>query len=271
MTDGIRVSEINRILGIDIANLALTQPVNISVSICVSDAETPRLVEAPEKTEGLTSVTLCDDIIATSETPKQLTPAFITEESTPLFIATPCPKPAVFHTTPILSRLTALQSSLDIESLPIEQPSFSPQPEALTERLSTKDFDIVGVLGKGGFGTAFAARFNWSGGYVALKAIRKRVKAAKKVKRKPVPRADTFGEDLFAPAVKDAAVVKKMGSATAKNCESTISEWLAMRRLDGVEGVVEVLASWHDSNNFYIAMVRPPTLCYDVVLTIMIL
>ena len=90
-----------------------------------------------------------------------------------------------------------------------------------------------------------------------MKAIRKRVKAAKKVKRKPVPRADTPGEDPFAPVAKNEAVVKKMGSATAKNCESTISEWLAMRRLDGVEGVVEVLASWHDSNNFYIAMVSP--------------
>lgn len=75
----------------------------------------------------------------------------------------------------------------------------------------------------------------------------------REVKRKRAPRADTFGEDVFAPAVKGAA--NKIGSVSAKNCQSVIDEWLAMQRLSGLGGVAEVLASWHDSNNFYIAMV----------------
>ncbi|KAK7689792.1 hypothetical protein QCA50_006431 [Cerrena zonata] len=247
ITDGVRVSELNYILGIDCQDLTLTQSVDAVVPLDIVIAGASAILDIPIATDAYIPVALCNDIYTTPTTPKQSPLAFIVDEPTP---TTPCPKSSLPESTPILCRLTALQSVNDLSVLDIKQPQFtSTQSTPFTERLSTQDFDIIGALGKGGFGTAYAARFNWNGGCVALKAIRKRVR---EVKRKRVPRADTFGEDVFAPAVKGAA--NNIGSVSAKNCQSVIDEWLAMQRLSGLGGVAEVLASWHDSNNFYIAM-----------------
>lgn len=79
-----------------------------------------------------------------------------------------------------------------------------------------------------------------------MKVIKKRVGEGKKPVTKP--------QDVFGPLDVDGGVAK-MGSASLKNCDLVVAEWIAMQRLAGANNVVEILGSWHDDDNFFIAMV----------------
>ena len=90
-----------------------------------------------------------------------------------------------------------------------------------------------------------------------MKVIKKRVGEGKKTKE--VSKAED--EDVFGPLPVEAEEsgmgggMVEMGSVTTNHTVMIMKEWFAMQRLAGVEGVVEVLASWHDSDNYFIAMV----------------
>ena len=91
-----------------------------------------------------------------------------------------------------------------------------------------------------------------------MKVIKKRVSEGKKTKE--VSKAED--KDVFGPLPVEAEEtgmdegMVEMGSVTTNHTVMIMKEWFAMQRLAGVEGVVEVLASWHDSDNYFIAMVR---------------
>lgn len=247
---------------------------DVVIPLRLTNSQTSIAIEAPEQSQNV-SETLCNNLIALN-TSHQRAPLRITnltnEESTFVAPETPCLKLFRPTRTPILCRLTAHRSEQNLSILDFKQPHFvlpspprchyssphrtpsspsspsSPSPNP--EQLTTRDFELTGVLGAGAFGTVCAARYKGTGGGVALKVIKKRVGEAKKQVTKV--------EDVFGPLNTDVNMKEgaaEMGSASIKNCNMVVAEWLAMQRLAGVEGVVEVLGSWHDTDNFYIAMV----------------
>lgn len=244
------MSELKSLLTTECMDLSSIETFDVVVPLRITNSQTSIAIEAPKETQVCLSETLCNDLIAFEPTPQRAPLAITNDESTLVVPDTPCFKSALPNVTPLLCRLTAHRTEQDISVVDIKQlqfllpltPSLIPEPK----QLSTNDFDIAGVLGAGAFGTVCAARYKGNGGGVALKVIKKQVGEGKQQVTQP--------EDVFGPLGLGGGLVK-MGSASIKNCDTVVAEWLAMQRLAHVDGVVDILGSWHDTNNFYIAMV----------------
>ena len=267
--------------------LRITQS-QTSIAIQIEGSQATQQQEQQDQQQQQISATLRNSLIALDintprRAPLQITNADVTnDESTFAVLDTPCFKYAIPKFTPVLCRLNAHRSEYDLSNFDIKQPKFILPPPSTTippttlsqptqassrvtppttnttsTALTTRDFDFAGVLGAGAFGTVCAAQYKRTGGAVALKVIKKRVSEGKKTKE--VSKAED--EDVFGPLPVEAEEtgmdggMVEMGSVTTNHTVMIMKEWFAMQRLAGVEGVVEVLASWHDSDNYFIAMV----------------
>ncbi|KAK7696440.1 hypothetical protein QCA50_001097 [Cerrena zonata] len=249
---GIRMSKLQSLLAMECDDSSSFETFDVVVPLRIANSQTSAAIEAPEETQiqeqQCLSETLCNNVIALNTTPPR-GPLFITNDepgSTLAVFDSPCIKSSLPNVTPLLYRLTAHRPEQDISILNNKPPRFLlPPPSSVPNQLSTHDFEISGVLGAGAFGTVCAARYKGNGGGVALKVIKKRVGEGKEPVTKP--------QDVFGPLDVDGEVAK-MGSASLKNCDLVVAEWIAMQRLAGANNVVEILGSWHDDDNFFIAM-----------------
>lgn len=250
------MSELRSFLVQDCEGATSTETIDVVVPIRIVNSQTPAVIEGSEESHASNksisiSYEFCNALFAFNETsnpgPLRIANATsISYDDEPTYAVTfdsPCFKASLLKNTPVLCQLTAHRQEQNVSVLDIKQPQFLlPPPQttpAATHQLSSRDFEISGVLGAGAFGTVCAARYKGNGGGVALKVIKKRVGEGKN----PVT------QDVFGPLG-----LVGMGSADVKNRNMVVTEWLIMQRLAGIEGVVEILGSCHDSNNFYIAM-----------------
>ncbi|CAL1713114.1 unnamed protein product [Somion occarium] len=151
------------------------------------------------------------------------------------------------------------------------------------DRLFLQDFTIQSQLGAGNFGTVHLARHKPSGILTALKVVSKSPKPTTKTME------NTFSSSKFANKTRDnsgscenptmAHILEQSetqrseaqnflgeefddegedscrdedGSATRR--ASALEEFFASRRMESVQGVVQLLGSFHDENNFYFVM-----------------
>ncbi|KAL4251936.1 hypothetical protein ABKN59_002657 [Abortiporus biennis] len=108
--------------------------------------------------------------------------------------------------------------------------------------LKLGDFTVIKQLGSGAFGTVFHARHNLTGIGGALKVIPK------------MPGDDPFGEEkksgYSTGLLRDHAHMTQ-GDKTAAISSSSIGETKALKKVAGIDGALNILASFHDTRNFY--------------------
>ncbi|CAL1702673.1 unnamed protein product [Somion occarium] len=259
MSDGISVRDLNRLLNIDCGEyvsgaLSLDVAFPSRVISVVRTAISSETQEEEFATIELSFIdTLSPDNISSASSPSPS--AFITDESTLVSSTTISPKYSSFQAFDSLYSLSALPSFPDDTyptfPLPVtassseETPAFPPSDG----QLQLRDFDIVRPLGAGGFGTVYHARLKATGGHVAVKVMKKRVGSS----RNHLSHSRT-GEDVFGPVLRSDDLHTSMGTASLRNCAAGLDELIAMRRSEGIKEVVELLGSWHDSQNFYLVM-----------------
>lgn len=121
----------------------------------------------------------------------------------------------------------------------------SPLPATLPQRtqspvIGMREFVPVAQLGRGGFGTVFMVRHVPSGALCALKAIPRMPQRDQVIQTEEVQRREI------------------------RRTKMAIEEQLAMRRCEGVTGIVQLLGSFMDSRHFYFVMVSACLVAFDV-------
>ncbi|CAL1702688.1 unnamed protein product [Somion occarium] len=262
MSDGISIRDLNRLLNIDCGEYASgILPLDVTVPSRIIRVEQTAI--SPETQEGafatieLSFIDSLDlDNISSVSSPSPS--AFITDESTLVSSTTISPKYSSYQASDSVYSLSALPSFPDDTyptfplpavsvSSSLEETSAFPPPDG---QLQLRDFNIVRPLGAGGFGTVYHARLKMTGGHVAVKVMKKRVGSS----RNGLPHSSTTGEDVFGPVLRSDDQHRSMGTASLRNCAAGLDELIAMRRSEGIKEVVELLGSWHDSQNFYLVM-----------------
>ncbi|TCD64569.1 hypothetical protein EIP91_003896 [Steccherinum ochraceum] len=139
--------------------------------------------------------------------------------------------PAVPVVTPGTQAVELARSGMDV---PVVEAMATTTPRTITKpscpgRISLEDFALIKRLGSGGFGTVFAAKYKETGGMCALKVMAR-------------------------PRIKPGMTQIEFNHIDGRFLQGAVEEHLAMRRCEGAPGVVPLVASMHDSANYYYVM-----------------
>lgn len=153
----------------------------------------------------------------------------------------------------------------------IEEPSCSLLGGATAEKLTYQDFVLQGTLGSGTYGAVKLAQHNSSGKLVALKMVSKQFPLSGDAKRDVTSSQRkhliaSSGKTLAKPesdVIETSENEKNESTSTlglqqeemAQRWEITLEEFFSMRRMEGVPWTVDLIGSFHDTDNFYFVMV----------------